>query len=98
MSSTLSIDFYKFPCLNSIDRALKMRTIIQIQGLRNLATRLLLESGLCLLEGSASPEAGRGQRAVSLQGTGFALLLPRWDLSLARPGKPVCRLDLLFLL
>ena len=55
-----------------------MRTIIQIQGLRKLATRLLLESGLCLLEGSASPGAGRGQRAVSLPGTGFALLLPRW--------------------
>lgn len=29
-----------------------MNTVIQMQGLRNLATRLLLESGLCHLQGS----------------------------------------------
>ena len=74
-----------------------MKKIIQIQGLRNPATRLLLESGLCLLEDSASPGMGRGQRAVSLEGTRLALLLPKWALSWARPGKPVGRLGHLFL-
>ena len=34
-----------------MERALKMNTIIQMQGLRNPATRLVLESGLCHLQG-----------------------------------------------
>lgn len=51
LSSTLSVDIFNFfSCSNTMERALKMNTIIQMQALRNPATGLLLESRPCHLQ------------------------------------------------
>lgn len=70
---------------STLEGALQMKTIIQMHGLRSLTTSLLLESGYCL------SWRGEERGLLAFTGTHPALPVPKWALSLSRPGKPVCR-------